>query len=582
MTDESHMSHRRHSISSIATVVVGVGDDEHHHGGTNTSTAAAAAAVIANNDDDNRMTVSNTNTKTTSSSFLPFEIEEPVSEEEDDGMEEGGDSALIHPLVPRDNNNNNSNSNSNSNDDDDDDNDNDNNYDNKEQGRTTRTSTIPDTTGTVGTATTPQVIINIIISFVGAGLLGVPNAFSKSGWLLGSIALLTVSALNVYAMLCLPQVQQELQSRQQRQLRQQQQQHPVHQQSIESYGDLGRIILGPKGEKLIFVCLGISQAGFATAYIIFIAANLNSIFGDVLSRFTICLACIPGLMGLVQFQELKSLSPFSMVANLANFCALSAVLLQDYEHYTPHNDTIQQWNTQGLLYVIAVTIYSMEGVGLVLSLKSSCKPGNVHTKFSSTLITTLTCISIFMIIFGSAGYWAFGTVTLAPITLNLANHWSATFVKGMLCLGLYLTYPIMMFPIWNILESESSNNEDGDNNNNDSSTINNTRRQRNRKRKRFLVRTSVVCVSVLIAYMVPNFGHFLSFVGSSICTALAFVFPSYFHLYVFWYDSSSSTSMPLHQKIIDIFLLFGGFLFGCMGTYQSIVSMMIHGELDDE
>lgn len=32
-----------------------------------------------------------------------------------------------------------------------------------------------------GSASTPQVIINVVISFVGAGLLGIPNAFSKSG-----------------------------------------------------------------------------------------------------------------------------------------------------------------------------------------------------------------------------------------------------------------------------------------------------------------------------------------------------------------------------------------------------------------
>lgn len=167
-----------------------------------------------------------------------------------------------------------------------------------------------------GSATMPQVIINIVISFVGAGLLGIPNAFSQSGWLLGSFTLLTVSALNVYAMLCLPQVQIALQR-----------QHPN--ETIQSYGDLGRFILGGRGEKIIFVCLGISQAGFATAYIIFIAANLNSIYN--VSRGFVCFACIPGLSLLVQFRDLKSLSPFSLLANTANFCALLAVLFQDYE-----------------------------------------------------------------------------------------------------------------------------------------------------------------------------------------------------------------------------------------------------------
>ena len=119
-----------------------------------------------------------------------------------------------------------------------------------------------------GSANTGQVIVNIIISFVGAGLLGMPYAFSKSGWLLGGITLLIVSAANVYAMLCLPAVQRALMERKDQSLAG---------NPLGSYGDIGRAILGPKGEILVHICLGISQAGFATAYIIFIAANLYSI-----------------------------------------------------------------------------------------------------------------------------------------------------------------------------------------------------------------------------------------------------------------------------------------------------------------
>ena len=41
----------------------------------------------------------------------------------------------------------------------------------------------------LGNATeTAQITVNIIISFVGAGLLGIPKAFSRAGWFLGSVA----------------------------------------------------------------------------------------------------------------------------------------------------------------------------------------------------------------------------------------------------------------------------------------------------------------------------------------------------------------------------------------------------------
>jgi len=387
--------------------------------------------------------------------------------------------------------------------------------------------------GPPGSASNPQVIVNIIISFVGAGLLAMPDAFCQSGWLLGTVALLLVSAFNVYAMLCLPEVQKLLQQR-------------FPDETIVSYGDLGRVVLGKKGEQVIFVCLGISQAGFATAYIIFISANLQSIYGW--DRFAICVSCVPVLLGLVQFRELSSLSPFSMLANAANFCALSAVLFQDYENYTPHNDTIHKAKPEGILHVIAITIYSMEGVGLVLSLKSSCKRPQ---DFSFLLIATLSTISLFMVVFGSAGYWAFGNATMAPITLNMGSHLSATFVKCALSLGLYLTFPIMMFPIWNIIETPTTN-----------------------RTSRVLLRSSTVICSCVVAYLVPNFGKFLALVGSSICTLLGFVFPSYFHLSVVGKD------LPLYQKCIDVVLLVGGLSFGCVETYKSIIDMLA-GELEE-
>jgi proton-coupled amino acid transporter len=127
-------------------------------------------------------------------------------------------------------------------------------------------------TTSMGTASNPQVATNIVISFVGAGITGLPNAFWKAGWLLSSCTLLTVLAFNVYCMLLLPQTQQRAQL-----LLRSQQHNKNVQQPRWSYGELGRHIMGPHGEVLVNICLEISQAGFATAYIIFIAANLYNI-----------------------------------------------------------------------------------------------------------------------------------------------------------------------------------------------------------------------------------------------------------------------------------------------------------------
>lgn len=395
-------------------------------------------------------------------------------------------------------------------------------------------------------ANSTQMIINIVISFVGAGLLGIPQAFSKSGWLLGSITLLIVSALNIYAMLRLPHVQEIILEK--------------HGIKVETYSDMGRVILGKTGERVIQMCLMISQAGFSTAYIIFICANLQS---NDLPRIWICLFCVPGLGFLCHVKDLSTLSPFSLLANCANFAALFAVLSQDFlrifskekqsfgNDYGQDNISLPTFEFSGFLYVVAVTIYSMEGIGLILPLKNSAKePEN----FSFLLKTTVGAISLFFAFFASWGALAFGENTESPITLNLSdasdmNGATTTitvsrFVKLSLCLGLFLTYPIMMFPVWTILEKNTKHDEE-------EKTI-------------LWIRVATVCFSSFVAYSVPNFGKFLELVGSSVCTLLAFIFPCYFHLNICW------TEMNLFQKILDVILMLGAVGFAIMGTIESI------------
>lgn len=152
-----------------------------------------------------------------------------------------------------------------------------------------------------GTATPAQVAVNIFISFVGAGLLGLPYAFSRSGWLLGTVSLALVSGGNLYCMLLLVKIRKRLEA------------NGIT--GIKGYGCVGREVVGPKGEMLVNICLVVSQAGFATAYLIFIAANIQSVTSGQAGRALIIYSCVPILSLIVQFRDMKKLSPFSLIAD---------------------------------------------------------------------------------------------------------------------------------------------------------------------------------------------------------------------------------------------------------------------------
>merc|ERR1719356_1398602 len=249
-----------------------------------------------------------------------------------------------------------------------------------------------------GTATPAQVSVNIFISFVGVGLLGLPYAFSRSGYVAGIVALTLVSAGNVYAMLLLVKCRKRLEAREHF--------------GIKGYGDLGREVLGPRGEVLVNVCLVVSQAGFATAYLIFIAANIHEITEGRAGRALIIYGCVPILSVLVQFRDMKTLSPFSLVADVANLMGLSCVIFQDFE-YNTHSDNIKTVDFEGLIYVTSICIYSLEGVGLILPLESSCAN---REEFPRLLKKVILGITLLMGFFGTCGYVAFGDETKSPIS----------------------------------------------------------------------------------------------------------------------------------------------------------------------
>ena len=314
----------------------------------------------------------------------------------------------------------------------------------------------------VGTSSPRAVAVNMFISFVGAGILSLPAAFKISGWFLSTLCLTTVCALAIKCMLLLMEVRRRLEE----------QGHGA----VNGYGDVGRILFGFYGEKLVDVCLVVSQMGFATAYIIFVSKNVFSLTKEKIPLSMTSFLCVPvsppytpmapppTLFTLVRFvhtcvrqilsylvclRSMKSLSPFSLVADCANILGLAIVFVQDVHFYPLDHDEIVAANWDQALYILSIAVYCFEGVGLILPLESSAAD---RAGFPKLLIKVISAITILMVVFGIAGYLGFGDATASPITDNMSGG-SATVVKVSLCVGLYLTYPIMMFPVSTVLEN---------------------------------------------------------------------------------------------------------------------------------
>jgi hypothetical protein len=68
-------------------------------------------------------------------------------------------------------------------------------------------------------------------------------------------------------------------------------------------------------------------------------------------------------------------------------------------------------------------------------------------------MTVMSVVVALYFFFGAVGYYTFAGGSAEIITLNLGDNWAADAVKLCLCTGLFFTYPLMMFPVYQVVES---------------------------------------------------------------------------------------------------------------------------------
>lgn len=351
-----------------------------------------------------------------------------------------------------------------------------------------------------------RAFLNTIISFLGSGVLGLPYAFRRSGILVGLFTLIAVSAISTYCMLLILRCKYKLKSMG---------------KDVSKYGDIGSFAMGKTGRVLVESALVISQSGFCVAYLIFIASNANKFLG--VAKELVVSVCAPPLIAFSMLKHMKELAIFSLLADITTFVGLAVVYMTDFSYMPLDSDEIEVVGAVASIpFFFGVASYCFEGVGMVLPLENSMRN---KSHFIPILVSTIVIITSIYATFGICGYLAFGNSTLDVLTLNMeGNSGMATLVKLFLCIGLFFTYPLMLFPVFEVLQPAFL------------SVCRIPDDAVTRERAVTLLRAAVVLLTAVVAAGVPNFGHFISFIGSTCCALLAFVLPTYFYWQLFRED----------------------------------------------
>ncbi|KAK3000831.1 hypothetical protein RJ639_020689 [Escallonia herrerae] len=382
----------------------------------------------------------------------------------------------------------------------------------------------------------PKTFANVFIAIVGAGVLGLPYTFMRTGWLTGLFLIFSVAALTYYCILLLIHTRNKL--------------HPpiAGYTTISSFGDLGFAVCGPVGRFAVDSMIVLSQSGFCIGYLIFIGntmANLlNSsyILGMSPKSFYIW-GCLPFQLGLNSIPTLTLLAPLSIFADIVDLGAMGVVYVKDVMIFANQMPAVRAFGSPStFFYGLGVAMYSFEGIGMALPLESEMKDKSKFAKISglTMLFTALMYTS-----FGVFGYFAFGENTKDIITANLGEGWVSTSVKLGLCVNLSFTFPLMMNPVYEVFERRFW---DGN--------------------YCLWMRWGVVLLVSLVALLVPNFTDFLSLVGSSTCCGLGFVLPALFHYRAF------TDEMGWKGRCLDLSIIVLGAFLGLSGTWFSLSEIL--------
>ncbi|RUS78351.1 hypothetical protein EGW08_013902 [Elysia chlorotica] len=435
-----------------------------------------------------------------------------------------------------------------------------------------------------GTDNPVKIFANIFIAFIGAGVLGLPYSFKEAGILEGAFIMAMVGIISGKAMLLLvdckyciierskrgenlmgmredglyatspatPQERQDLLKDEEELVTRIKNPKFVTPGDDMSYGDVGYEAMGSTGRIFVDTAVVASQIGFCCAYLIFICKNLSDFVPSV-GMVQWLLMILPPLTLLTLLRSLNSLAFTSLMAQCSNLFAFGVVFWFDFEHFHEVKGSgsllhPREVSLENLPFFFVIAIYCYEGAGLVLSLESSLAKGIRH-KFTKYFVSTLIVVTSLYITFGACGYLSFGPETDQIITLNLPKGTGLDFslvVKSCLCVALFCTYPVMMFPVMKILERYFIPDA----------------------HKSFwkgnILRGLVVLLTGMVVIVIPNFADLMALVGATCCTFLAFVMPGLFHMKLF------QGHLTRRQKCFDWTLI----VLGLIGTVLGLLDAM--------
>lgn len=389
-----------------------------------------------------------------------------------------------------------------------------------------------------GDAGNVKSFFTLLKAFIGTGIMFLPKAFKNGGILFSSITLLTVSIVTSLCFHLLLECRRKYGG---------------------GYGDIGAAIGGRRLRSMILGSIVISQVGFVCAGLIFTADNLHSFFNAVTKGSTtpmsVNLLITIQLLALIPLSFIRNMSKLGPVALLADvFILIGLTYIYSYDiskivEMGGLHPSIRLFNPRDWTLTIGSSIFTFEGIGLILPIQSSMKEPENFNKLLYIVMALNT------IIFGSVGVLCYGTfgdrvsvevINNFPQSSKLVNA-----VQFLYAMAVMVGEPVQLFPAIRIIEGKIFGHRSG-------------KRDPTTKWKKNIFRISLVLLcGIISAVGATNLDKFVALIGSFACVPLVYIYPAYLHY-------KGVASKP-YQKALDVSMIVVGIIAMVYTTAITIV-----------
>ncbi|GMG38168.1 Amino acid transporter transmembrane [Aspergillus oryzae] len=387
--------------------------------------------------------------------------------------------------------------------------------------------------GRPGDASNMKTFFTLLKAFVGTGIIFLPKAFRNGGILFSSITLVTVALITTVCFHLLLQCRRQYGG---------------------GYGEIGERIAGPRLRSLILSSITISQIGFVCTCFIFTAENIQAFLKAMatnISTGSLILLQLLVLIPLAWIRNISKLGPAALLSDVFILLGLGYIYWYDVATLVTRpgaDPTVELFNPHSFTLTIGSSIFTFEGIGLVLPIQSSMrKPQH----FDRLLYIVMAIITTLFTAVGALSYATFGNRTQTEIFSNFPQtDRLVNTIQFLYSLAILVGAPIQLFPATRIMEGKLFGHKSGKG---DTSI---------KWKKNIFRMVLVLCCAFISSVGAGDLDKFVSIIGSFACVPLVYIYPAYLH----W---KGVAELPW-EKRGDIAMMVLGFVFMIYTTIATL------------